>query len=250
MTEWKTRGAAELLAELTGASSSSASSLDGSTAAALANTGGSSVLSSSSEPPSSSSTSDHFDDIALLPQAVRVAILARLAAVEAQAVQGDAADDARLELAMIALIGKTNTSRIETFNAYIRRILRTRSHAKTMHFQDLSAQFVLTQHSTLCKAFRQPAGLKTHSVRKLRRDSKAYSRHQQPKTKVSRGFGPFRISVKERCHTLKRKLYAGMRDEYNALSPSEIRFQWQMHKIASAIPEPFNISCDEGQSPG
>ena len=128
---------------------------------------------------------------------------------------------AKLELALIAIFGRTNTCRIESLNALLRRMIQNRYQNTRMQARDLSSKFLLNRgrlrrwHLHNLDERKQPPLFKRNSkvVIKTNRKQDAGTR--------SGGGGAWRAFVRSRCRGVGRAMHRALSLEYRNLSPSE-----------------------------
>ena len=144
--------------------------------------------------------------------------------------------EALLEIAIIIILGKTSTVRIEALNALIRRIIVSKSNAvKKPNLLSISAEFALSRlraserglFKRLWSIWKKPLSVTDadeHPIRRraVRRKKKRVIKSETKKV-VRRpgGGGAWRAFVHARCRGVTKALFAELAKEYNNLSPEE-----------------------------
>ena len=74
----------------------------------------------------------------------------------------------RTELAIQIILGRTNSCRIESINALLRRMAVVRTQTQTMLVEDLSAKIVLSRLKLRCQSLHKPRGIAAQVGKKRR----------------------------------------------------------------------------------
>ena len=127
---------------------------------------------------------------------------------------------ALLELAIMIVFGRTNTCRIESLNAFLRRLVSCRTQTHVMSLLDLSTRFILSRVRIRNKSLYKPAGL-VDSYKRKTKVRKDCSKPGGGKQKRRGGGGPWRAYVSHRLRGAARASFRGIAGDYATLSPDE-----------------------------
>lgn len=99
-----------------------------------------------------------------------------------------------LEVVLVVLMTMTNTSRTESLNALLRRVLGSRMQTRQMHIEDMSAKFTMNRIKLRARMFTAVKGFdpqKKNNVRNKRQVIKRAHKRKKPKA------GPWRAFLSE-----------------------------------------------------
>ena len=142
---------------------------------------------------------------------------------------------ALLELVLVIIFGRTSSSRIESLNALLRRML---SLAQTYvpEFKDLSAKFMLSRLRLRARSIANPPGLKQR-----RRRKKAVQR-SKGKKRSGGGGGAWRAFVRQRMKGQAKQLFTSLSAEYAALTDEERKALEELGKVATTTHATGNLA--------
>ena len=130
-----------------------------------------------------------------------------------------------LILAILIILGRTSTSRIEALNAKLRKILMAKSNAtKRPNITNISAEFMLAKLRSrerglwqrIWKVWREPFAASTAASRPVNSRRVRKNRRKKPG-----GGGAWRAFVSARCRGLGRQLFSQLAEEYRSLSDED-----------------------------
>jgi hypothetical protein len=128
---------------------------------------------------------------------------------------GIASHGALLELAMVIAFGRTNTCRIESLNALLRRMVSSRYQTWAMSLLVLSAKFVLSRLKLRLCSTANPPGLRGGR----RPASKVKKKHKRQRREG--GGGAWRAFVRARSKLIGKAVFRQFAGEYATLDPAE-----------------------------
>ena len=137
---------------------------------------------------------------------------------------------ALLELALIVIFGRSNTERIESINALLRRMLNNRYQNSNMFVRDLGAKYLLNRSrlrrlniNALTRKDRKASLFKT------RVDKRVIKRKAN-----KRGGGAWRAFVRERCKGIAKAMFHELVIAYHNLSQEELEPYKKLGALATA----------------
>lgn len=137
--------------------------------------------------------------------------------------------DALAELSLLVLASRTNTVKLESLNATIRRHLTVMSvQTKKPSLATVSSEFMLGQLRRRAVELSYPAGHPLHWARRVRGKAGKLKGGGAAAIEKKRrgGGGPWRAFVSSRCRGVAKALFKALGAEYRALSPADkVAFQ-------------------------
>jgi hypothetical protein len=123
---------------------------------------------------------------------------------------------ALLELCLVIIFGRTNTCRIESLNALLRRMASCRYQARSMTVFDLSSKFILSRLQLRKRSFYHPPGMSAKFAKRVK------TRAKKDKANKKGGGGAWRAWVRKCMKGKSKILFKSLALEYRHLSEQEL----------------------------